>query len=75
MDDKVLLKQNKLNEIHSLYNEINDIMKNSSHIGSNWNDPVSISFQNKINEINKKKTELTNEIQKLENFIKNDSTN
>lgn len=70
MDNKVM----RINELESICEDINSLLKASSQIEGCWNDPVSMEFQKKLNHINNQKIDLIDEIKALENQIKNDSS-
>ena len=75
MNDKTVLNQKRISELESICDELNEIGKFSLVMDDKWNDEVSVEFQNKISDINRKKKDLIDEIKKLEEIIKNNKNN
>ena len=75
MNDKTVLNQKRISELESICDELSEIGKFSLKMDDKWNDEVSVEFQNKINDINRKKKDLIDEIKKLEEIIKKGQNN
>ena len=75
MNDKTVLNQKRISELESICDELNEIGKFSLVVDDKWNDEVSVEFQNKISDINRKKKDLIDEIKRLEEIIKNNKNN